>query len=116
MNNEHARLQQQLRDFAREREWEKFHAPKNLAAALSVEAGELLEHFQWMTETESRSLSPEKCAVVAEELADVFLYLLMLSDRLQIDLVEAARSKVVSNERKYPVALAKGNSRKYTEL
>ncbi|WP_398500855.1 nucleotide pyrophosphohydrolase [Variovorax sp.] len=92
-----------LRDFARERHWEPFHSPKNLAAALSVEAAELLEHFQWLTEAQSRELSADKRAEVGTEIADVFLYLLQLADKLGIDLVDAARSKMVLNAKKYPV-------------
>ncbi|SCX56519.1 nucleotide pyrophosphohydrolase [Variovorax sp. EL159] len=96
-------LNQALREFAKARDWEPFHSPKNLASALSVEAAELLEHFQWLTEAQSRSLSPEKRAEVGTEIADVFLYLLQLADKLGIDLVEAAKSKMVQNAIKYPV-------------
>lgn len=91
-----------LRDFARDRHWEPFHSPKNLAAALSVEAAELLEHFQWLTEAQSRELPADKRAEVGTEIADVLLYLLQLADQLGIDPVEAARSKMVANARKYP--------------
>ena len=105
-----------LRSFARERDWEQFHAPKNLAAALSVEAAELLEHFQWLTEEQSRQLPDEKKRAVAQELADVFLYLLQLSDKLDVDLFKAAWSKLEANAAKYPVERAKGSSKKYTEI
>jgi len=105
-----------LRNFARERDWDQFHAPKNLAAALSVEAAELLEHFQWMSEEQSRRLSDEKKREVAQELADVFLYLLQLSDKLEVDLYEAAWSKLEANAAKYPIERAKGSSKKYTEI
>ena len=91
-----------LRVFAKARDWEQFHSPKNLASALSVEAAELLEHFQWLTEAQSRALPPEKRAEVGAEMADVLLYLLQLADKLGIDLVEAARSKMLVNARKYP--------------
>lgn len=110
------KLQQSLREFAEVREWEQFHSPKNLASALSVEASELLEHFQWMKEEESRSLSKEKLAEVETEIADVFCYLLMISDKLNIDLVEAANKKIVSNESRYPIEKSKGRSDKYTKL
>jgi len=93
-----------LRVFAKDRDWEPFHSPKNLASALSVEAAELLEHFQWLTEAQSRALSPEKRAEVGAEMADVLLYLLQLADKLGIDLMDAARSKMLVNARKYPVA------------
>lgn len=109
-------LQAALREFAREREWGQFHSPKNLAAALSVEAAELLEHFQWLTEAQSRDLPDDKREQVAEELADVLLYLLQLADKLGIDPVDAARQKMEVNAKKYPVEQAKGRIRKYTEL
>ena len=95
-------LTQALRDFAQARDWEQFHSPKNLAAALSVEAAELLEHFQWLTEAQSRSLPADKRAEVGTEIADVLLYLLQLADKLDIDVVEAARSKMLLNAKKYP--------------
>lgn len=110
------RLTQALRDFAKERDWEQFHSPKNLTAALSVEAAELLEHFQWLTEEQSRNLTKEKKEEVAQELADVFLYLLQLSDKLGIDLLDAARAKLVANGQKYPADRARGSSKKYTEI
>ncbi|WP_426702921.1 nucleotide pyrophosphohydrolase [Rhodanobacter sp. Col0626] len=109
-------LQASLRTFAAEREWEQFHSPKNLAAALSVEAAELLEHFQWLTEEESRLISAEKREAVAEEVADVFLYLLQLADKLGIDPLDAAHKKLLANAVKYPVERAKGTSKKYSEL
>ena len=108
-------LTQALRDFAQARDWAQFHSPKNLASALSVEAAELLEHFQWLTEAQSRNLAAPKKAEVAAEAADVLLYLLQLCDKLDIDLVEAARLKMVVNGEKYPVARARGSSRKYSE-
>lgn len=109
-------LQAALRAFASEREWEQFHSPKNLAAALSVEAAELLEHFQWLTEEQSRSMPDDKRDAVAEEVADVFLYLIQLSDKLGIDPLDAARKKLQLNAIKYPVERAKGTSKKYSEL
>lgn len=116
MSNEIANLQSALRDFARERDWGQFHSPKNLACALSVEASEILEHFQWLTEEQSRTLTKAKCAEVGQELADVFLYLLQLSDKLGIDLADAARAKMEGNALKYPVDRSRGTSSKYTEL
>lgn len=115
MNNDIRDLQASLRAFAQERDWGQFHSPKNLASALSVEAAELLEHFQWMTEDQSRDLPPAKVQKVGSEVADVLLYLLQLCDKLGIDPIEAARTKIAANALKYPVALAKGNSTKYTE-
>jgi NTP pyrophosphatase (non-canonical NTP hydrolase) len=89
---------------------------KNLAAALCVEAAELLEHFQWRTEEESESLPAENLAKVKEEIADVLLYLIRLADKLNVDLLEAATSKLAMNAQKYPVDKARGNSRKYTDF
>ena len=116
MSNEIEALQAQLRDFAQARDWDQFHSPKNLACALSVEVSELLEHFQWLTEEQSRNLAAETHAKVAEELADVLLYALQLADKLNVDPLEAARSKLSLNELKYPADRARGRSTKYTEL
>ena len=102
--------------FARERDWEQFHSPKNLAMAIAAEAAELLEHFQWLTEAQSRELAPGSREAVALEMADVLLYLVRLADRLGVDLLDAAGSKLDINARKYPVAKSRGHSRKYTEL
>ncbi|WP_028602156.1 nucleotide pyrophosphohydrolase [Ottowia thiooxydans] len=109
-------LSQQQLAFAQEREWEQFHSPKNLASALIVEAGELLEHFQWMTEDQSRQLQQEKLEAVGSEMADVLLYLVQLSNVLGIDLVKAAQAKIKVNSQKYPVNLVKGSSKKYDQL
>ena len=108
-------LTRSLRAFAAEREWEQFHSPKNLACALSVEAAELLEPFQWLTDEQSRRLAPEQLAAVRHEAADVLLYLLQLADQLGIDLAEAAREKIELNAVKYPAREVRGSSRKYTE-
>ncbi len=107
------RLRDQLRAFALERDWEQFHSPKNLAIALSVEASELLEHFQWVTEAQSSSLPLSE---VRKEMGDVLLYLIRLADKLGIDLIEAAQAKLVENAKKYPVEKARGTSKKYTDL
>lgn len=106
----------QLERFAQEREWQQFHSPKNLASALVVEAGELLEHFQWLTEIQSRELSPEKRDAIGAEIADVLLYLVQLSSSLGIDPIAAAQEKIRANALKYPVDKARGNSKKYDEL
>ncbi len=105
-----------LRAFAKERDWDQFHSPRNLAAALSVEAAEILEHFQWMSDEQSTSISSKKRKEIALELADVFLYLIRLADRLDIDLIASAKKKLTINAEKYPVDLARGSSKKYTEL
>ena len=108
-------LQQRLAAFAAARDWEQFHSPKNLAMALSVEAAELVEEFQWLTEEQSRQLDAERRERVRLELADVFIYLLRISDRLGIDLLAAADAKIALNERKYPAERVRGDARKYTE-
>ena len=108
-------LQQRLAEFAAERDWQQFHSPKNLAMALSVEAAELVEEFQWLTEAESNALDDERRERVRLELADVFIYLLRLADRLEVDLMRAADDKIALNERKYPADRVRGDARKYTE-
>jgi len=110
------KLRDQLRTFTAERDWNQFHSPKNLAMALSVEAAELLEHFQWLTEEQSGRLPPETLAAVSEEVADVLLYLIHLSDKLGIDPIAAASGKLAANAVKYPIDKARGSSKKYTEL
>jgi NTP pyrophosphatase (non-canonical NTP hydrolase) len=109
-------LRDELRVFAAERDWDQFHSPRNLATALAVEAAELLEPFQWLTEEQSGALPPETRAAVEEEIADVLLYLVRLADKLEIDLAAAARAKIVRNGEKYPVEKARGSSRKYDAL
>lgn len=109
-------LARQLQQFADARDWGPFHAPKNLASALTVEAGELLEHFQWLTEDQSRQLTPNQKQAVAHEMADVLLYLVQLSTALDINLVDAAQAKMALNAQKYPVEQARGHSRKYDTL
>jgi len=109
-------LRDALQRFASERDWDQFHSPKNLAIALSVEAAELLEHFQWMPEADSKVLTPDQHAKVREEIADVLLYLVRLADKLNIDLLAAASDKIQVNAAKYPVDRARGSSKKYTEL
>jgi dCTP diphosphatase len=110
------RLRDELRAFAAARDWDQFHSPKNLAMALAGEAGELLENFQWLTEEQSRHPSPEVLAAAGEEIADVLLYLIRLADKLGIDPVAAADSKLLANASKYPVDKARGTAKKYTEL
>lgn len=91
-----------LREFAAARNWAQFHSPKNLACALSVEAAELLEHFQWLTEAQSRELTAQKKEQVGQEIADVLLYLLQLADQLELDVVTEARKKLLLNADKHP--------------
>ncbi|MDI1259227.1 nucleotide pyrophosphohydrolase [Aquabacterium sp.] len=116
MNDPLQQLAQDLTQFAQARDWGPFHSPKNLASALTVEASELLEHFQWLTEEQSRQLDADKRQAVAFEMADVLLYLVQLSSALNIDLMEAARRKMVINAQRYPVEQSRGNSRKHSEL
>lgn len=111
-----AALRDALRKFTAERDWQQFHTPKNLAMALAVEAAELLEHFQWLTADESTRLDARTRRAIADEIADVLLYLTRLADVLEIDPLAAARRKMRENARKYPVTRAKGNARKYSEL
>ena len=108
-------LQHRLAAFAAERDWQQFHSPKNLAMALSVEVGELVEQFQWLTEEQSRVLDAARYQRVRLELADVFIYLLRLADRLDVDLLQAADDKMALNARKYPVERVRGDARKYDE-
>jgi dCTP diphosphatase len=105
-----------LRAFAEERDWNQFHTPKNLACALSVEAAELLEHFQWLSDSASPDALNDKRELISQELGDVLLYLIRLSDKLEVDLVDAAVRKLRINAEKYPVDRARGSSKKYTEL
>jgi NTP pyrophosphatase (non-canonical NTP hydrolase) len=108
-------LNARLLQFARERDWEQFHSPKNLAMALAGEAGELLEHFQWLTEEQSQALSADKKRAVAHELADILNYLVRLSQRLDIDLIAAAQEKIEINERRYPAERVRGDARRADE-
>ena len=109
-------LRDALRQFAAERDWDQFHSPKNLASALAVEAAELLERFQWLTEDQSRRLPPEELAKVREEMADVLNYLVRLADKLDVNLLEAARDKIAVNALKYPVEKSRSSAKKYSEL
>jgi NTP pyrophosphatase (non-canonical NTP hydrolase) len=108
-------LKARLREFVAQRDWDRFHSPKNLAMALSVEASELVELFQWLTEEESAALDEERRCRVAEELADVLWFLVRLADRLDVDLLEAAERKLAVNAAKYPVDRVRGDARKYDE-
>ncbi|HET7812533.1 MAG TPA: nucleotide pyrophosphohydrolase [Steroidobacteraceae bacterium] len=111
-----SQLRDLLREFAAERDWDQFHSPKNLASALAVEAAELLERFQWLTEDQSRRLPPAELAKVREEMADVLNYLVRLADKLDVNLIEAARDKINLNAQKYPIEKSRGSARKYSEM
>jgi len=104
-----------LKDFAINRDWEKFHSPKNLAMALSGECGELLEHFQWLTEQESLQIDDAKKQEVAFEMADILIYLIRLSERLDIDLISSVEKKMAINEKRFPIEVVKGKARRADE-
>jgi dCTP diphosphatase len=108
-------VRDRLRAFARARDWDRFHTPKNLCMALIVEAAELVEHFQWLSEEESAALAPAVREKVEEEVADVLLYLVRLADTLNLDLIDAANRKIDRNEVKYPAARVRGSARKYSD-
>ncbi|MCP4180009.1 MAG: nucleotide pyrophosphohydrolase [bacterium] len=109
-------LRIKIKKFADDRNWEQFHSPKNLSMALIVEAAELVEQFQWLTENESLYLNEEKLKNVKDEIADIFIYLIRLSDRLNVDIMDAASEKLKKNEVKYPQNKSYGKSSKYSEL
>jgi NTP pyrophosphatase (non-canonical NTP hydrolase) len=104
-----------VRQFVDERDWDQFHTPKNLASALTVEAAELLEHFQWLRDGRADELGPDKLRAVGHEMADVLVYLVRLADKLDIDLLAAVQEKMVLNRAKYPADLVRGDARKYHE-
>ena len=108
-------LNTRLIRFAQERDWEQFHSPKNLSMALAGEVGELLEHFQWLTEEQSRTLAPAKKALVAQEVADCLIYLIRLAERLGIDPIAAAYQKIAINEQRYPAERVRGDARRAAE-
>ena len=105
-----ATLKSEFADFVRERDWEQFHSPKNLSMSLAIEAGELMEHFQWLDVESSRAASPEKLQMIGEELADVFCYTLAIANSLDLDLAAAFRDKMQKNATKYPAEEFKGRS------
>jgi NTP pyrophosphatase (non-canonical NTP hydrolase) len=104
-----------VREFVEERDWDQFHTPKNLAAALTVEAAELLEHFQWLRDGRADELGADKLVEVRHEMADVLVYLVRLADKLGVDLLAAVQEKMVLNRAKYPAELVRGDARKYHE-
>jgi NTP pyrophosphatase (non-canonical NTP hydrolase) len=106
-------LKARLQDFAKDRDWDRFHSPKNLSMALIAEAAELIEHFQWLTQEQSSNLPDDKLKQVEQELADILIYLIRISDKLGIDLVKAANEKIDLNTVKYPADTVKGSAKKY---
>jgi dCTP diphosphatase len=113
--NDFDRIRKQVRQFVVERDWDQFHSPKNLSMALIVEAAELVEHFQWLTEEQSCNLSPEKLAEVELELADIQVYLVSLAEKLKLDIIAAVDKKLVLNAAKYPAEQVRGSAKKYNE-
>ena len=103
-------LRQSLAEFAAARDWDQFHAPKNLAMALIAEAAELVEHFQWLTEAQSRNLDQQRLAEVRLELADILIFLVRIADKLDVDLIKATRDKIAINEQRYPVDRVRGSA------
>jgi NTP pyrophosphatase (non-canonical NTP hydrolase) len=110
-----ARLRELVRSFVNERDWDQFHTPKNLSSALSVEAAELLEHFQWLQHGRLDELGADKLVEVRHEMADVLVYLVRLADKLDVDLMAAVEEKMVLNRAKYPADKVRGDARKYHE-
>lgn len=108
-------LTQKLREFSQARDWQQFQTPKNLSMALIVEAAELVEHFQWLTAEQSEQLGDEKLAEVGYEMADILMYLLRMADGLNIDVLQAAREKMLRNEQRYPADKVRGSARKYSD-
>jgi NTP pyrophosphatase (non-canonical NTP hydrolase) len=115
MDSDLARLRDVVRQFADERDWDQFHTPKNLSAALCVEAAELLEHFQWLERGDAAELGAARLEQVRHEMADVLVYLVRMADKLDVDLNAAVRDKMVLNRAKYPADKVRGDSRKYSE-
>jgi len=114
MKTHFAALTEEINKFVTDRDWEKFHTPKNLSMALSVEASELMEHFLWENDA-SDSLDDNKRDKISQELADVFIYLIRLSEVLEVDILKSVENKLAINREKYPVDMVKGSSKKYTE-
>ena len=108
-------LKQRLSDFASVRNWDQFHSPKNLSMALIAEAAELVEQFQWLSQSESKLIQGDKLEAVRQELADIQIYLIRIADKLNVDLLDAVEHKIAINEERYPVEKVYGSNKKYTE-
>ena len=107
-------LKERMATFVRERDWEQFHNPKNLSMSIAIEAGELMEHFQWLTEQQSKQLDAEALQEIGEELADIVIYSLSMANYLQLDLSATVLAKMAKNRLKYPKDQVRGKSHKYT--
>lgn len=116
MPNELEAIKLKLREFAKERDWDQFHSPKNFSMALIVECAELVEHFQWLTEEQSKHLPEDTLDEVSQEMADIMMYLIRLADKLDIDLIKSVHRKMALNAIKYPVEKSKGIATKYNKL
>jgi NTP pyrophosphatase (non-canonical NTP hydrolase) len=116
MSKDLERIKQKLREFAKERDWDQFHSPKNFSMALIVECAELVEHFQWLTDEQSKHLSAETLDEVSLEIADIMIYLIHLADKLEVDLLQTVERKIKLNAIKYPVEKSKGIADKYNKL
>jgi NTP pyrophosphatase (non-canonical NTP hydrolase) len=116
MSQELESIKLRLQEFARERDWDQFHSPKNFSMAMIVECAELVEHFQWLTDEQSKNLSAETLDEVSLEMADIMIYLIRLADKLDVDLLETVNRKIKLNAEKYPVDKAKGLATKYNKL
>jgi NTP pyrophosphatase (non-canonical NTP hydrolase) len=107
-------LKERMADFVRERDWEQFHTPKNISMSIAIEAAELMEHFQWLTVEQSKSLDGDALQEIGEELADIIIYALSMSNFLELDLADAVMKKMDKNSQKYPKEQVKGKAHKYT--
>jgi dCTP diphosphatase len=108
-------LRKEISEFVKERDWDKYHSPKNLAIGLSIEAAELLEIFLWLTEEESKNLNKNQLASLKEEIGDIMIYLVNLADKFDLDPIQCAKEKIKLNKNKYPEHMVKGSAKKYTE-
>lgn len=115
MNDSIKEISRELSQFAQKRDWEQYHSPKNLSMALIAEAAELVEHFQWLTEEQSHKLETEQHHEVALELADIFIYLIRISDQLGVDLLSVAKEKMALNEKRFPVTTGGGSTTHHGE-
>jgi NTP pyrophosphatase (non-canonical NTP hydrolase) len=113
--NELEALKVKLKQFADDRDWDQFHSPKNLSMALSVEASELVECFQWLTQEQSQNLTPQQLSAVVDEIADVQVYLLRLATKLDVDIISAVEQKMLKNAAKYPADKVRGSAKKYDQ-
>lgn len=116
MSRELDDIKLRLREFAKERDWDQFHSPKNFSMALIVECAELVEHFQWLTDEQSKHLPEDTLEEVSLEMADIMIYLIRIADKLDVDLLKAVDKKIELNALKYPIEKSKGLAKKYNKL